>query len=430
MYIKDAIYKPVRIKAPLPLAEGAVLTLGGNLASEDGSDAYGVVPQRVTVLPPSRKINIAVSGTIDLTENKNVTFSDNMIAGLHEFNFVPYQEASGGGGGESSLPDYTSDDLGKVLTVAEGTSVPTEVIIVPLQSVTVSVGAMLADVEIDATGANEYASDSTPASLFIDGVRYDGTFQQIRDGDMSYPGVVTDGGNVIWRGGIVAILCADGEHTVKLSAISSVPSVTASWQTASGGTPGYSYVKGTQYDDEEATTEAYDDAFRTPLYNMSGWYGVGDSFICVFDGIEYTGVCEDGTSIGDSSFQSYPFYVHAGSRDVYLYTETAGTFSIELWSTELSVTDDFENAVKSSIMPISFYADSDNILYKDYSLSERVTNEDLSNARDIAAFSSLSIMKGATKYNAIYIDVSDVIGVTFWYNNAPQFANFTTYIPN
>ena len=118
MYIKDAIYKPVKLKAPLPLAEGTVLTLGGNIANEDGSDAYGIVAQRVTNLPPSGKINIAVSGTIDLTENK-VTFTDNMIHGLHEFNFVPYQESSGGG----SFPTPTEDDNGKVLTAgADGTA--------------------------------------------------------------------------------------------------------------------------------------------------------------------------------------------------------------------------------------------------------------------------------------------------------------------
>lgn len=140
MYIRSAIYKPVKIKQSLlPLAEGTVLNLAGNLASDDGSDAYGIVSQRVEVLPPSGTINVAVSGTIDLTEN-NVTISDNLIHGLHEFNFLPFQEVvipapSAGDAGKVPavqndltvawetpgipVPTPTSDDEGKVLTAGD-----------------------------------------------------------------------------------------------------------------------------------------------------------------------------------------------------------------------------------------------------------------------------------------------------------------------
>lgn len=232
MYIKDAIYKPVRIKAPLPLAEGAVLTLGGNIASEDGSDAYGVVPHRVTVLPPSKKINIAVAGTIDLTENKNVTFSDNMIAGLHEFNFVPYAEPEPGGGG--GVPALQTSDVGKILTAVESPdeTVTVRKTVIPDQTITVSSWQFNVDPdEFDVSGFDYEANN--PVTFVVDGAEYVGKYQRgkfrVNIGS-SQLSILSDGT------GTCSSL-SDGDHTLSAYADVETPKVIPAWSDSGIPTP-------------------------------------------------------------------------------------------------------------------------------------------------------------------------------------------------
>ena len=166
MYIQNAVYKTIKPKdVPLPIAAGTVLTVSGRIAAEDGSDAFGIVPEKVTNIGPTGKLNVAIGGTIDLTSpaNQDAVFSEAMIQALgKDFNFVPASEVpapenelpvptpedagkavivneSGTGyelgSGGSSLPPYTSADKGKGLFLAEDGETVT-VIVVPEQTLT------------------------------------------------------------------------------------------------------------------------------------------------------------------------------------------------------------------------------------------------------------------------------------------------------
>lgn len=110
MYIKDAIYRSVSPNPNLyPISAGAVLTATGAMAGDDGSGAYGIVPQTVATPAATGLLSVAIAGTIDLEDpaNADVSFSDAVMAALHEINFVPAQETA-------SVPVPAAADSGKV----------------------------------------------------------------------------------------------------------------------------------------------------------------------------------------------------------------------------------------------------------------------------------------------------------------------------
>ena len=115
MYIKDAIYKTVPIGMTPPINEGTIVTINGQQASLVGTDAYGIVTEKIEVAPPTGRMYVAVSGTIDL-DTCGVTFNESQIQVLgRDFNFVPANE---GADYDRLLPDYdTSTDGFKVLQV-------------------------------------------------------------------------------------------------------------------------------------------------------------------------------------------------------------------------------------------------------------------------------------------------------------------------
>lgn len=101
MFIKDGVYREIDVKVDAPIAEGTILTFGGTLAAEDASDAFGIVPENIYVLPPTKKTRVVIGGTIDLDDpaNKGVEFSEAVVNALGaDINFVPAAEAGGGGG--------------------------------------------------------------------------------------------------------------------------------------------------------------------------------------------------------------------------------------------------------------------------------------------------------------------------------------------
>ena len=73
--------------------------------------------------------------------------------------------------GSSSLPSYSSSDIGKVLTVGEASPVETEVVVVPEQSVTYEGDAVLLS---NAEGVASL-NDGTSVVLSVNGQRYEGT---------------------------------------------------------------------------------------------------------------------------------------------------------------------------------------------------------------------------------------------------------------
>lgn len=119
MEIRNAIYKTVPVRnLTFPLAAGTVVTAGGTLANSDGSDAYGIVPETVALLPLTKRLYVAVAGTIDLA-TCGATFTDTMIKALGEdFNFVPAKEEHEPPAPE--LPTVSSTDNGKILMVVNG----------------------------------------------------------------------------------------------------------------------------------------------------------------------------------------------------------------------------------------------------------------------------------------------------------------------
>ena len=138
MFIKDGVYRSVDVSGlTAPIAEGTIMTAAGAIAAADGSDAYGIVPENVYVMPPTKIINVAVGGIIDLLDpaNANVTLSEAVMTKLGEdFNFVQFNEHTGG----EALPTYDDNDIGKVLTVVPEYEAGAEAI--PAQTVTVAQG--------------------------------------------------------------------------------------------------------------------------------------------------------------------------------------------------------------------------------------------------------------------------------------------------
>ena len=98
MYIKDVVFREVKLNMPAPIQEGAVLTADGTLAAADGHDAFGILVERVDVIPPTGRAYVAVAGTIDLESpvNKDIVIPIEMQRALHDIKFIP--GASGGGG--------------------------------------------------------------------------------------------------------------------------------------------------------------------------------------------------------------------------------------------------------------------------------------------------------------------------------------------
>lgn len=98
MFIKDGTYRSVDVSGlTAPILEGTVLTSAGAVAAADGSDAFGIVPETVFVMPPTKMINVVIGGTIDLQDpaNANVEFTDDIINALGgDINFIPAAETS------------------------------------------------------------------------------------------------------------------------------------------------------------------------------------------------------------------------------------------------------------------------------------------------------------------------------------------------
>lgn len=95
MYIENVTLKSVPADSlVLPVEEGTILTKNGTIPA-DLSQAYGIVPQKITNIPPTKKIYLAVAGTIDLKLN-NVSFTEEEMQALgRDFNFVPGDEGGG-----------------------------------------------------------------------------------------------------------------------------------------------------------------------------------------------------------------------------------------------------------------------------------------------------------------------------------------------
>lgn len=95
MYIENVTLKSVPADSlVLPVEEGTILTKNGTIPA-DLSQAYGIVPQKITNIPPTKKIYLAVAGTIDLKLN-NVSFTEEEMQALgKDFNFVPGDEGGG-----------------------------------------------------------------------------------------------------------------------------------------------------------------------------------------------------------------------------------------------------------------------------------------------------------------------------------------------
>lgn len=95
MYIENVTLKSVPADSlVLPVEEGTILTKNGTIPA-DLSQAYGIVPEKITNIPPTKMIYLAVAGTIDLKLN-NVSFTEEEMQALgKDFNFVPGDEGGG-----------------------------------------------------------------------------------------------------------------------------------------------------------------------------------------------------------------------------------------------------------------------------------------------------------------------------------------------
>lgn len=117
MFIQNAVWSSVNIaNLEAPLLEGTVLDQDGQIVFVPGEAGggtkstkslvvqapYGIVPETVSVFPPTMMVNVCIGGTIniDLPGNEVMhDFANDIMTQLGEdFNFVPFNEHTGGGG--------------------------------------------------------------------------------------------------------------------------------------------------------------------------------------------------------------------------------------------------------------------------------------------------------------------------------------------
>lgn len=114
MYIENVTLKSVPADSlVLPVEEGTILTKNGTIPA-DLSQAYGIVPQKITSIPPTQMIYLAVAGTIDLKLN-NVSFTEEEMQALgKDFNFVPGDEGGGNPNRVETITGTAADPWGDV----------------------------------------------------------------------------------------------------------------------------------------------------------------------------------------------------------------------------------------------------------------------------------------------------------------------------
>lgn len=122
MYIENVTLKSVPADSLiLPVEEGTILTKNGTIPA-DLSQAYGIVPQKITNIPPTKRIYLAVAGTIDLKLN-NVSFTEEEMQALgKDFNFVPGDEGGGNPNRVQTITgtlDTIATDINSKLTFEE-----------------------------------------------------------------------------------------------------------------------------------------------------------------------------------------------------------------------------------------------------------------------------------------------------------------------
>ena len=77
MFIDCAVYRSIDIsELELPIEEGTILDSNGEVVTDEIEYAYGIVPERIDVMPPTKMANIAVSGVIDLDSPANQSFAE------------------------------------------------------------------------------------------------------------------------------------------------------------------------------------------------------------------------------------------------------------------------------------------------------------------------------------------------------------------
>jgi hypothetical protein len=206
------------------------------------------------IMPPSVDVWISNHGTTTAVEADDVAIdgANYTICGIKwDGSAWDYTNAGqGSGGGGSSLPSYSSSDIGKVLTIGEGES--TETVIVPAQDIqlTDSNGAAVGEVEDADIEAFSNLQDGDSVVFVANGVVLPTTeVHRIED---EFGNVTIDvagfvnpaqglyslsyevgGNNIMFRymtqGGILP------KH-MPLSLSVSVPSAKPKWEAASGGT--------------------------------------------------------------------------------------------------------------------------------------------------------------------------------------------------
>lgn len=142
------------------------------------------------------------------------------------------KEAAGGGGG-SSLPSYSSADIGKFLAIGEGGSALQDVI--PEQTVTIeSNGGQGVYIFPDNAGVNkaffQNAQEGDVCTIVIDNTEVESTATNVY-GMVLFPAGDYYVGNAVSFGGVgVAMLSGSGEVTIKIKASAVAPLPTAIYE--------------------------------------------------------------------------------------------------------------------------------------------------------------------------------------------------------
>lgn len=168
------------------------------------------------------------------------------------------------GGGGSSLPSYTSSDVGKTLTLEQQGS--EETIIIPEQTVTTS-GTFITKADLDGVTV-----ETPPAVITVklDGVVYEGVeydsengFYTVANGSGTIVGQIVPGSP--WH----LAKSPAGTYTVSASVVVTPPSVAPIWKTAGGIYFVHIHIDGETMSIVEDYTEVSNAVRQMPVYLVS-----------------------------------------------------------------------------------------------------------------------------------------------------------------
>lgn len=183
---------------------------------------------------------MALENLTPVTRMESILNGDDVAPVTREEYF--WKQAASGGEG-SSLPDYTSADVGKVLQVGEDPEHPVEGVVVPEQTVTTVQGSQFCYATIEGSTIDWSSAESGDSiKLTINGTDYQAGYDAVTFGAPAF--IATNGGTPVGAiafvsGQVTFLTTTTGDYAIKATA--EIPGATPVW----GSVPSIRVIRAT-----------------------------------------------------------------------------------------------------------------------------------------------------------------------------------------